>query len=148
MGRKQSTVGGYAHSCYQILAYVFRNEEETQPSQNQLYKLRAQSLKGAAKDKKWEKRSEHWLPWSEAQIARMKAEDAWKKYRAHDAASHKVKAKLLRRAILIGLMTVSDGVCVCVCVERAYSTFRLAFRVRVLVTCIQPYYGKPVSLYL
>ena len=112
MGRKQSTIGGYAHSCYQILAYVFRNEEETQPSQNQLYKLRAQSLKGAAKDKKWEARSEHWLPWSEAQIARMKAEDAWKKYPAHDAASNKVKAKLLRRAILIGLMTVSCGVCV------------------------------------
>ena len=106
MGRKQSTIGGYAHCLYQLVAYTLRKEEVTQPAQMKLYKLRAQALKGAKKDKKWEKRSVNWISWGEAQVARLRAVDAYKQYRAYDDQSAKVKAKLLRRAVLVGLMTV------------------------------------------
>jgi hypothetical protein len=104
-GRKHTTVAGYIHSAYMVTQYVFRDEDEAQPSQVELVNMRSQMERETKRDKVWAKRSEHWLSWAEAQTARIKACKEYKRYRATNPAGWRKKAKLCRAALLVSLMT-------------------------------------------
>ena len=117
--RKFSTLASYAHSLLVLVQYTFRKVNDLQPAEQHLYRLRAQAEKQAKTDQRFAKRHKNWITWAEAQVARIKAVEQWERFRAKTPLEKKRKALLLRRAILVALMTVLPPVSSSVCVYLA-----------------------------
>ena len=101
-GRKWSTCANYSNAIYSCASFQERHDEYSSPGLLELYRLRQQSEKEARVDGVW-KKSQNFIAWEKAQEARVLSIQTMKAYRGDDKRK---KAKLVRRCLLLHLMTI------------------------------------------
>jgi hypothetical protein len=101
--RAWSTLANYSNGLYTILLYVERNMDASSPAALALYRLRQQTEKEARVDQIWAEKKPNWIDWNTAQECRRLAFQQLKAYRGNEPRR---KAMLLRRALIVGLLTL------------------------------------------
>ena len=102
-GRRWSTCANYSNALYSCASFQERHNEHSSPGLLELYRLRQQCEKEARVDGVW-KKAHNFIDWEKAQEARMLSIQKMKDYSRGD--DMRKKAKLVRRCLLMHLMTI------------------------------------------